>query len=93
MPALTWQEKFNQQTLYQMGYQYLIENFHKFKEDNKIRVALEVIHIFNKDGSKSDAKQIVYVINSDRENVIRIKENPIEVFPSQITADNPPISE
>ncbi len=48
MPALKWQEKINQRTLYQIGYQYLIENFHKFKEDNKIKVALDVIHIFNR---------------------------------------------
>ena len=89
MPQLTWQEKLNQKTLYEIGYQYLIENFHKFKEGNKIKVALEVISIFNKDGSKtSDGKQIIYVINGDNGKAEVIERDTLEVLPAPSTAED-----
>lgn len=41
------------QTLYSIGYEYLCNNFHKFNEANKIKIALSVLGIFNKDDSKT----------------------------------------
>lgn len=90
MPALTWKEKEKQKTLYEIGYQYLVQNFHKFNPDQKIRVALDVIHIFNKDGSKTnDGKKIIYVVNGERERVT----DSIEVLPSPITTENTQLPE
>lgn len=90
MAALTWDEKLKQKTLYEIGYNYLVQNFSKFKEDNKIRIALDVISIFNKDGSKTQGnKQIIYVIANDRDSAERGAESLLQVPPSQITEHNP----
>ena len=34
-------ERIQKTTLYQMGYKYLCDNFHKFSNDQKIKIALE----------------------------------------------------
>lgn len=94
MPALTWEEKLKQRTLYEIGYEYLVNNFSKFKETNKIKVALEVISIFNKDGSKtSDGKQVIYVINGDNGKAEVIERDTLEVLPAPSTAEDTKIQE
>jgi len=40
-------------SLYEIGYKYLCDNFHKFKETQKIRVAIAILQIFEKDDSKT----------------------------------------
>lgn len=61
MAALHPSDKIAKGTLYQIGYDYLCNNFHKFKEANKIRVAIAILNIFEKDDSKTkqDIRQIV----------------------------------
>lgn len=61
MANLSNADKLAKQTLYQIGYDYLCDNFHKFKEANKIKVAISVLNIFEKDDSKTknDLKQVV----------------------------------
>jgi len=41
------QGRARKQTLYEMGYKYLCDNFHKFKEGQRIRIALEMIKVHN----------------------------------------------
>jgi hypothetical protein len=36
------QEVWNKSELFEVGYKYLLDNFHKFSESNKIKIALEV---------------------------------------------------
>ena len=38
--------------LYDIGYNYLTQNFHKFTQTEKIKVSLEVLKIYNQDGEK-----------------------------------------
>lgn len=52
-------DRIAKQTLYEIGYEYLCDNFHKFKESNKIKVSLAVLNIFEKDGSKTQANVIL----------------------------------
>ena len=54
MAGITKREKIASQTLYQIGYKYLCDNFHKFKTAQKIKIALDVLHIFDKDDGKTD---------------------------------------
>lgn len=86
MPALTWKEKEKQKTLYELGYQYLVQNFHKFSDDQRIKISLEVIHLFNKDGSKDSNRQVVFIVN--QKEAERLQCHTLEILPSQITADN-----
>jgi hypothetical protein len=53
MAELTRREKLEKASLYNIGYEYLRKNFHKFSQANKIRVSISVIQIFEKDDSKS----------------------------------------
>lgn len=39
----THEEKRNKKLLLKKGWEYLNDNFHKFSEDNKIRIALELV--------------------------------------------------
>ena len=61
MANLSNSDKIAKKSLYDIGYEYLCDNFHKFNEANKIKIAISMLSIFNKDGSKSqnDMKQIV----------------------------------
>ena len=64
------------ESLYTIGYEYLRENFRKFKEDNKIRVAIDVLKIFNKDDSKTQTNQaIINIIRADQST--KIEEKPV----------------
>lgn len=69
-------EKIARKTLYSIGYDYLCNNFHKFNEANKIKVAISVLNIFEKDDSKSkqDLKQIV-VMNDVVKNGTPLRYN------------------
>lgn len=53
MADLTKREKLAKGTLYEIGYEYLRNNFHKFNERNKIKVAISILSIFEKDDSKT----------------------------------------
>jgi hypothetical protein len=35
-------------SLYEMGYEYLRDNFHKFNKKNKMRVSIEIVKIYAK---------------------------------------------
>ena len=61
MPGIYKAEKMAKCSLYEIGYKYLCDNFHKFNEANKIKVSIAILNIFEKDGSKSksDMRQIV----------------------------------
>ncbi len=52
-------ERIEKKTLYEIGYKYLCNNFSKFKEQNKIKVALAILQIFEKDDSKTQHRVIV----------------------------------
>ena len=69
-------EKISRQSLYNIGYDYLCNNFHKFKEANKIKVSIAILNIFEKDDSKSkaDIKQIV-VMNDVVKNGTPLRYN------------------
>jgi len=43
MPDITLNEKKSRNLLIGKSYEYLNDNFHKFKENNRIKVALEII--------------------------------------------------
>lgn len=87
MANLDLHDKIAKENLYQIGYQYLCNNFHKLSTNNKIRVAISVLQIFNKDGSKSeDAKQIIYVINGTRAD--QVEKDSIEILPSPSATDD-----
>lgn len=73
MADLSKCEKVSRGTLYEIGYKYLCDNFHKFKEANKIKVAIAILNIFEKDDSKTkaDMRQIVVM------NEIKRGETPM----------------
>ena len=53
MAQLNKPQVFAAKSLYQIGYKYLCDNFHKFKQAQKIRVAIAILQIFEKDDSKT----------------------------------------
>lgn len=59
MGEITKREKLAKASLYQIGYEYLRDNFHKFSEPNKIRVAISILQIFEKDDSKTGGNEFV----------------------------------
>ena len=69
MADLTKREKLAQASLYDIGYGYLRDNFHKFKQQNKIKVAISILQIFEPDDSKT---------KTDGEKVIIIRERVVE---------------
>ena len=46
-------EKKFKKELYTIGYEYLRNNFHKFSQANKIRIAISILQILNKNVSKA----------------------------------------
>jgi len=93
MPALTTEEKLRQKTLYEIGYNYLASHFSKFKTEQKIKVALDVISLFNKDGSKTqDNRAIIYVVNGVREPE-QIERDPKQILPPPSAVDNQAVIE
>ena len=69
MADLNLTEKIAKKSLYEIAYEYLCDNFHKFKQQNKIKVAIAILNIFEKDDSKT---------KPDGEKVIIIRERFIE---------------
>jgi len=65
MANLSNADKLAKQTLYQIGYDYLCNNFHKFKQANKIKIAISVLNIFEKDDSKTKADMRQIVVMND----------------------------
>lgn len=66
MARLSKRETLERQTLYEISYEYIRKNFHKFNDRNKIKVAISMLQIFDKEGQKAtqgDARpiQIVFV--------------------------------
>lgn len=53
MARISKREKLEKESLYEIGYEYLRKNFHKFNERNKIKVAISILQIFEKDDSKT----------------------------------------
>ena len=88
MPALLHADRIGRETLYELGYKYLADNFHKFGMDNKIKIALSVIQIFNKDGSKSLLPQnhLTLVFNGSEKEQLEI-QNRLAI----LTGNNPQI--
>ena|SRR3990167_9446150 len=66
MAQLTKRQKLEKASLYELSYEYLRKNFHKFKESVKIRVAISMLQIFEKDDSKTPV-QILNITNLIRE--------------------------
>lgn len=62
MADITKREKLAKESLYNIGYEYLRNNFHKFNERNKIKVAISILQIFEKDDSKSKSPIDIKVI-------------------------------
>ena len=59
MPDITLNEKNHRNRLISCSWEYLCDNFHKFKEDNRIKIALEVCK-----------KNMPTVIEGDMKNTI-----------------------
>ena len=53
MADLTKREKLAKASLYDIGYEYLRDNFYKFNQAHKIKVAISILQIFEKDDSKT----------------------------------------
>lgn len=51
MPNIGFDDKVARRSLYQKGYEYIDDNFHKLNEKNKLKVALAIIQIFAKNDS------------------------------------------
>lgn len=62
MAAITKREQLAKSSLYDIGYEYLRNNFHKFNQRNKIRVAVSILQIFEKDDSKTKIPSEIKVI-------------------------------
>lgn len=45
MPGVTKRERLAKKSLYDMGYKYLCDNFHKFSQDWKIKIGIEAYKI------------------------------------------------
>lgn len=41
MARITKREEIAKKSLYQIGYKYLCDNFHKFNDDQKIKISIE----------------------------------------------------
>ena len=81
--AYTKSQQVDKEKLKAICWNYLIDNFHKFKPSQQIRVALDVISIFNKDGSKSQGGNIIFVVNSDDRGKFNSNDkNSIEILPA-----------
>jgi len=86
MAEITLKEKIAKQTLYEIGYEYLRDNFHKLSDHTKVRVSIEMLKIFNKDDSKTknDMQQIV-IMNDIQKNGIPLRYNLGQSFiPSDV---------
>lgn len=59
MARISKRETIAKLSLYEIGYEYLRDNFHKLNQANKIRVAISVLQIFEKDDTKTKTNQIV----------------------------------
>jgi len=97
MPEITRREKIAKQTLFEIGYEYLRNNFHKLNQVNKIRVSIEMLKIFNKDDSKTKADQIQTVIMNDiilkngqplRYNIGRAETTEDTGHPGEVNTDS-----
>ena len=88
MPRLTKREQLAHDSLYQISYSYLRDNFHKFKESNKIRVATQMLQIFNKDDSKTtaDIKQTV-IMNDILKNGRPVRYNIGQLTDTEVVGD------
>ena len=76
MVTITKRETLAKTTLFEIGYKYLVDNFHKFKEGNKIKVALTVLQIFEKDDSKTkDIQSVINIVRADQQTNLIAKEN------------------
>ena len=63
---ISFDDKVARRSLYQKGYEYIDDNFHKLNEKNKLKVALAIIQIFAKNDSLIINNQISNnTINAD----------------------------
>jgi len=74
MPVLKFEERIARQTLYEMGYEYIRDNFHKFNMENKIRVSMDILKVFNKDDSKTPQMQNFLTLVFDEESKKRLEQ-------------------
>lgn len=74
MPDITREEKQARDILIDKSYSYLVDNFHKFTESNKIKVALEII-------KKAMPTQLEHsgAINYNQMSTIIVQEKPMEL--------------
>jgi len=74
MPDITREEKQARELLINRSYTYLNDNFHKFTETNKIRVALEII----KKAMPTQLEHSGEVIYTKMTH-IKVEHNPMEL--------------
>ncbi len=65
MGRLIRKEQIAHDSLYDKSYVYLRDNFHKFKEAVKVKVAIQMLQIFNKDDSKTAVEMKNIIIMND----------------------------
>lgn len=73
---LTRREKIAKQTLFEVGYEYLLKNFSKFSTQQKIKIALELVKIKYSKGIEEERQMPPIVIEIENENVIQVE--PLE---------------
>jgi hypothetical protein len=74
MPDITLAEKSKRNLLIGKSWEYLCDNFHKFTEDNRIRIALEVCKKNMPTVIEGELNQKITQMGS-----VRIDDKPLEV--------------
>lgn len=80
-------ERIEKETLYEIGYKYLCDNFHKFKEQNKIKVALAILSIFEKDGSKTPNAAVILMPVIQKSGEASLENLEFKIGTPRITED------
>lgn len=77
MPDITLEEKKKRNSLIGKSWEYLCDNFHKFSQDNRIRIALEITKKNMPTVIEGGDRRIVYVINNG--NTKRCEDNRVNL--------------
>jgi len=68
---MTSQEEYKKRDLIDKSYSYLCDNFHKFSDGNKIRIALEIVKkdLPTKMEGEGLAQRVVQIVYTNKEQV------------------------
>lgn len=80
MASITKYAKHLKGNLYEKSYEYLLDNFHKFSEDNRIKIAIDMLKIFNKDGSKDQNLKTIVLM---RNEIALNEDGNIRIIPKE----------